>query len=374
MSQKFSLQSIEIKGFKSFNSEGQKLVLGDLTVLIGANGAGKSNLISFFKMITSITNSSLQNFIGVNGGANAFLHFGAKHTKQMESQLKFKAFDHEDLYRFVLSHAVGESLIFSDEEVQRFKNGKPNQNNPVIKTGQGESVLIQKNDFNDAGTFPSLLSRLQVYQFHDTSKESPLKRSVYLEDNKYLRSDGGNLAAILYALKNSDKWNKYYSRIVTYIRYALPEFDDFDLEPDVYNGRNIMLNWRAKYSDHLFGPHQLSDGSLRFMALMTLLLRPKELLPPIVIIDEPELGLHPSAISILANVINMVKSETQIIIATQSTNMVDQFDPSEIVVVEKDRKDNCTKLKRLDLNSLQEWLEEYSLSELWEKNVFGGKP
>lgn len=374
MSQKFSLQSIEIKGFKSFNSEGQKLEFGDLTVLIGANGAGKSNLISFFKMITSITNSSLQNFIGVNGGANAFLHFGAKQTKQMEAQLKFKAFDYEDLYRFVLSHAVGESLIFSNEEVQRFKNGKPNQKNPVIKTGLGESVLIQKNDFNDAGTFPSLLSRLQVYQFHDTSKESPLKRGVYLEDNKYLRSDGGNLAAILYALKNSDKWNKYYSRIVTYIRYALSEFDDFDLEPDVYNGRNILLNWRAKDSDYLFGPHQLSDGSLRFMALMTLLLRPKELLPPIIIIDEPELGLHPSAISILANVINMVKSETQIIIATQSTNMVDQFDPYEIVVVEKDRKDNCTKLKRLDLNSLQEWLEEYSLSELWEKNVFGGKP
>ncbi len=376
MSQKFLMQSIDIKGFKSFNAEGQKLELGDLTVLIGANGAGKSNLISFFRMITNMMNDSLHKYIGINGGADSLLYLGAKKTAQIESQFKFSFNNSVQNYRFILSYAAGDTLFISEE-------GSDWQSETGIRISEMTKALGKKETalsklVNKENTkflaVNNLLKCFQVYHFHDTTNASPMRKNSYLNDNKNLKSDGGNLAAILYAQKNSDRWNNYYKRIVEHIRYVLPEFEDFVLEPDIYSGKNIILNWRAKYSDHLFGPHQLSDGSLRFIALMTLLLRPKELLPPIIIIDEPELGLHPSAISILANVINFVKSETQIIIATQSPNFVDEFEPSEIVVVEKNRIENCTKLRRLDINSLKEWLEEYSLSELWEKNVLGGKP
>jgi len=376
MSQKISLESIEIKGFKSFNSEGQILELGDLTVLIGANGAGKSNLISFLRMITFIMTGGLQKYIGMHGAANSLLNFGAKNCNQIESRLKFKVNDSEDVYRFVLTYAAGDTLIFTEEELLWHKAGKMQPKRITMNPGRKESELSDriKHEKEEINIFQRLLRSLQVYQFHDTTNESRIRGKTNLDDNKYLKSDGGNMAAVLFALKNSTELDQYYDRIVEYIRYALPEFEDFVLEPDVYSGNSIILNWKAEHSDHLFGPHQLSDGSLRFMALMTLLLRPKELLPPIIIIDEPELGLHPSAISILANVINFVKSETQIIIATQSPNFVDEFEPSEIVVVEKDSIETCTKLRRLDICSLKEWLEEYSLSELWEKNVLGGKP
>lgn len=376
MSQKISLESIEIKGFKSFNSKGQILELGDLTLLIGANGAGKSNLISFFRMLTFIMTEELQMYVGINGGANSLLNFGAKNCKQIESQIKFRVNDSEDVYRFILSYAVTDTLVFIEEGLLRHNNGKILPKRTMFGLGSRESELAMEQSWENKDTkiFFDLLRSLQVYQFHDTSVESSIRGKTYIDDNKYLRRNGGNLAAVLFALKNSTEWSQFYKRIVEYIRYALPEFEDFVLEPDVYTGNSIILNWKAEHSDHLFGPHQLSDGSLRFMALLTLLLRPKELLPPIIIIDEPELGLHPSAISILANVINMVKSQTQIIIATQSPTLVDEFDPSEIVVVEKDRIENCTTLRRLDTNSLKEWLEEYSISELWEKNVLGGKP
>lgn len=320
--------------------------------------------------------TSLQKYIGLNGGANSLLNFGAKNTRQIESQIKFRVNDSEDLYRFVLSYAAGDTLIFTEEELQWHKVGKVTPRQIIMEPGRKESELL--NEVNqeklEIRILLNLLRSLQVYQFHDTTNESRIRGKTNLADNKYLRSDGGNMAAVLFALKNSTELNQFYKRIVEYIRYALPEFEDFVLEPDVYTGNSIILNWKAEHSDHLFGPHQLSDGSLRFMALMALLLRPKELLPPVIIIDEPELGLHPSAISILANVINLVKSETQIIIATQSPNFVDEFEPSEIVVVEKDRIENFTKLRRLDINSLKEWLEEYSISELWAKNVLGGKP
>ena len=376
MNQRISLESIEIKGFKSFNSYGQMLELGDLTVLIGANGAGKSNFISFLRMVSFMMEGSLQKYIGINGGANSLLHFGAKYTKQIECQIKFRVNESKDLYRFVLTHAAGDLLIFTGEELMWHRDGFEKPKLITMDPGRKESELLDKSNHakEEVKIFLRLLRSLKVYQFHDTTNESPLRAKAYLEDNKYLRSDGGNLAAVLYALKNSERWHNSYKRIVEYIRYALPEFEDFVLEPDIYSGNTVILNWSSEHSDHLFGPHQLSDGSLRFMALMGLLLRPKELLPPIIIIDEPELGLHPSAISVLASVINLVKSDTQIIIATQSSNLVDEFDAEEIVVVDKDKTDNSSKLKRLDPKTLNEWLEEYSISELWEKNVLGGKP
>jgi predicted ATPase len=194
-----------------------------------------------------------------------------------------------------------------------------------------------------------------------------------VEDGAFLREDAGNLAAYLLTLRETER--RYYDRIVETIRQVFPQFGDFVLEPRPLNQRNIILNWRERNrSEYLFGPHQLSDGTLRFMALATLFLQPPEKLPSVIVIDEPELGLHPYAITVLAGIIKAAAFDCQVILSTQSTRLVDEFDVDQIVIVERDRKDNCTRTHRPDAKALEEWIQEYTTSELWEKNVLGGRP
>lgn len=240
-----------------------------------------------------------------------------------------------------------------------------------LGAGHKESGLHKLS--SDYGT---ILSSCQVFQFSDTSSESHIRNNVYIGNDKSLYSDGGNLAAYLYTLKNSNNYKKYYERIVKRIRLVIPQFSDFSLEPSTISDRkNILLDWKEKnHQEYVFGPHQLSDGSLRFMALTTLLLQPPEKLPKIIIIDEPELGLHPTALSVLAGMIRTASQHSQVLIATQSTRLVDEFNCEDIIVAEWDTKENSSKFKRLDKEQLGEWLENYSLSELWEKNVLGGQP
>jgi predicted ATPase len=133
-----------------------------------------------------------------------------------------------------------------------------------------------------------------------------------------------------------------------------------------------MLNWRAKGADYEFGPHQLSDGTLRFTALATLLLLPMEMLPGTIIIDEPELGLHPYAIKLLASLLADASERTQVLVATQSTALVDEVRPEDVIVA--NLEEGATSLQRLDRESLADWLKDYSLSQMWESNLFGGRP
>jgi predicted ATPase len=213
----------------------------------------------------------------------------------------------------------------------------------------------------------------KAFQFDNTSSTADIRKSGYIEDASELHADAGNLAAFLYAMQRT--YPKYYRRIVETVGLVFPQFGDFDLKPSSANERYILLNWREKKRpDYLFGPHQLSDGTLRFMALTTLLMQPPEKLPRVIIIDEPELGLHPFAITALAGMIHSAATHCQVVISTQSTRLVDEFDVGQIVIVEHDDKDDCTRCRRPDAQALKEWSEEYSTSELWEKNVLGGRP
>jgi len=162
--------------------------------------------------------------------------------------------------------------------------------------------------------------------------------------------------------------------MIRYIRRVIPRFEDFVLEPFLINNDYIQLNWKETESNYIFGPHQLSDGSLRFIALVSLLLQPPDTCPSFIIIDEPELGLHPSAISSFAGMVNSASKHNAIILATQSTNLIDEFQPDQIMIVERHQERRCSELKRLNDEKLKEWIERYSISELWEKNVIGGRP
>ena len=208
----------------------------------------------------------------------------------------------------------------------------------------------------------------RVYHFHDTGPQAPPKQTSDLNDNDRLRSDAGNLAAFLYLLQ--ERYAAHYALIRSAVRQVFPRFDDFALRPNPLNPDTIRLEWRERDSDYRFGPHQLSDGTLRFICLATLLLQPT--LPSTVLIDEPELGLHPSALGVLASLVRSASARTQIIMTTQSVTLLDEFEPEQVITV--DRVEGASVFERLEADSLAVWLERYTLGEIWEKNVVGARP
>ncbi len=378
------LKSLHIKGFKSIdNIDGASIDFGDITVLLGANGVGKSNLVSFFNMMNYMMTGALQNFIGERGYADTFLYFGSQNTREITAQIKFEDERASDTYQFRLSHAAGDILIFTEEVLSYHQTGQARAFNLQLNPAVRESDLIEyvnrpsirEVEKRIAAVILGLLRNCRVFHFHDTSASARVRGQGYIEDNRYLKSDAGNLAAFLYRLKENSNTVAYYARIVRYIQKVMPQFGDFDLAPSAQNNNYITLNWRDKTNlQHLFGSHQLSDGSLRFMCLAALLLQPKESLPSVIILDEPELGLHPSAITYLSGMIKSASLHAQVIIATQSPRLVDEFNLEDIVVVQRDMNTQSTKFLRKDPEELSAWLDEYSLSELWEKNVIGGQP
>jgi len=365
------LQRIALSGFKSIKE--MELELGPLNVMIGSNGAGKSNLVSFFKMLNEMMGGRLQQFIGASGRAQSLLHYGSKNTPQMTAQLVFETDNGTDTYSMRLFHAAVDTLIFAEESLDFRRPGFERSQVVPLGTGHQETGVTKAAEEGNAvaRVFRHLFNNCRVYQFHDTSVTARVRQYCYVGDDRWLMPDAGNLAAVLYRLKRSND-QKAYHRIVGTIGQLAPYFDDFDLEPTGPGNSEIALNWREKGSDQLFGPHQISDGTLRAMALITLLLQPVDDLPNVIVIDEPELGLHPFAKNILASLMKKASHHCQIIVATQSAGFLDGFEPEDIVVVE--RTESGSVFERQSAEKLKDWLAEYTLRELWEKNVLGGGP
>ncbi|MEW5829457.1 MAG: AAA family ATPase [Chloroflexota bacterium] len=364
------LTHLSIQGFRSIRDL-DDLELGPLNVLIGANGSGKSNFISFFKMLNWMTPSlgNLQFYVEKMGGANSLLHDGASVTPQMKASLVFRTDTGTNEYSFRLSHAAGDTLIFSDEQFRYTPKDRTGDRNWVrLGAGHREAQIIKKADGDTTAKFIlSLMKQCVVYQFHNTSETARIRQKWDVNDNRFLKEDGANLAPFLLRLR--DYKSKYYLRIVETIRLVAPFFADFVLEPV---GNAVLLQWREKNSDLVFGSHQASDGTLRAMSLIALLLQPEDELPKVIILDEPELGLHPFAIEIISGLLHSVSMHTQVILATQSATLIDYFEPHQVIVV--DRPNRQSIFTRPDEAALKDWLAEYSLTELWQKNVIGGRP
>ncbi len=373
---KSRLKEITITGYKSLGTDTRpvKLQLGDLNIIIGANGAGKSNFISFFQMLANMMTGALQVYIGKNGSAESLLQFGSKKTKMISASLLFENSKYTDVYDFSLVKAVNDTLIFSEEVITAENKRTAKKRRFELCSGQKESFLFtNEENAPSVQVVKTILSSCRTFQFHDTSSEAHIRNAAYLEANRFLMSDGGNVAAYLYMLKM--KHEQYYRRIVDHVRYVMPSFHDFFLEPQVLNPQWIKLQWFEKGNrEYAFGAEHFSDGTLRFIALAVLLLQPPELLPQVIFVDEPELGLHPQAVDVLASMIKYAAKYTQVILATQSPRLLDSFSYKDIIVAEKDRGTGETTLKRLNESEMESWLEDYSLSQIWEKNIIGGQP
>ncbi|MGL4668356.1 MAG: AAA family ATPase, partial [Saezia sp.] len=338
------------------------LKFNKLNVLIGANGAGKSNLIGFFRLIGQILNHQLQASVGIAGGPDALLHFGRKRTEQLKAELYFG----NNGYKFELEATQDNRMMFARECLWW---NKPLDWKP--RSGHFESLVEEEKRHTRIYNFVvPAMKNWRAYHFHDTSSSAQVKQIHGINDNEYLRIDARNLAAFLYRLKNNHE--KSYKRIVKAVQLVAPFFGDFYLRPTPDNQEKIQLEWTEIGADIPFTASALSDGTLRFICLATVLLQPEEFMPATIIIDEPELGLHPYAITVLASLMQMAAQEQQLIVSTQSVELVNEFELDDLIVV--DKKDGTSTFKRLNTEEFNEWSEEYTLGEMWKKNLLGGRP
>ncbi len=354
------LSRIVLRGFKSIRE--CDLELRELNVLIGPNGAGKSNFIGFFRLIQQMLEGNLQRYVSKQGGPDALLHFGRKKTEQLSAELYFG----NNGYKFSLEPTQDNRMMFAEENFWWNMKG-----DWTISSGHFETeVESQKRSTRIYDYTVPPMKSWRLYHFHDTSDSALVKQRHGINDNLYLRPDARNLAAFLYFLK--DQHPSHYKRIVKTVRLVAPFFGDFLLRPQPDSKDQIELEWTEKGEDVPFKGHLLSDGTLRFICLTTVLMQPEELQPETILIDEPELGLHPFAINLLASLLRSTSKNKQVIVSTQSTDLLNEFSSEDVVVA--DRTEGYTHLHRLDSKALDAWLNEYSLGELWQKNVLGGRP
>ncbi len=363
-----TLSKLTIKGFKSIRKL-EDFELGALNVLIGANGAGKSNFVGFFRFLRDLVHQRLQTAIAVEGGADSFLFLGPKETPQLTAKLSFG----QNGYEFSLVPTYDGRLVFAWEFI--FYRDRRTS----LGSGHAEAKLKDKND--ELRPVPRCSAicicrdiKLGRLPFPRYELQRRRRRPHAINDDIALGANAENLAPFLFRISQTS--HQDYLRIRDVVRLAAPFFDDFLLRPIPGNEEMIQLEWRQRDSDYPFRANQLSDGTLRFICLATALLQPSP--PPTMLFDEPELGLHPYALALLGNLFRQAAGSSanfisrQIIVSTQSAPLLNEFTPEDIVIV--DRVHGESTFRRLNSDNLSEWLQEYTLAELWQKNVLGGRP
>jgi len=377
------LKKLTVHGFKSI--ERQTIELEPLNVLIGANGSGKSNLIDAVTFFQASALGERDILVKRMGGAGRILFHGNNATKACFFSCEATEFAYEQTLIPVAGNSLdvaSERLTIRDSAVEwsaggtdldalerQLKEHEERRLADTVATGE----LTEKEADAELSEFPSVRSYIKGwrrYHLHDTSATAAIKSACPVDDNRYLRGDASNLAAYLYWLRKMHPLE--YRRIVAMVRLNAPYFEDFVLEPQRLNEKTIRLEWKQRQSDAYFDADSLSGGTLRFIGLATLLKQPQSAMPSLIVIDEPELGLHPLAIRLLAEMLDAAAETTQLLVATQSVTLLDNFPIGQVIVADHDGRGS--QFRRLHADDYQAWLENFSLGELWEKNVLGGRP
>jgi len=358
-----NLQKISVEGFKSIQS--LTLNIESVNLFLGANGAGKSNFLSLFSFLNHLAQGTLSSYVARNGFAHSFLFFSAKKTPRMCIDL------HTDKIHYHAELSINtydDSFIFESEYIMCHSNTAKID----LRGKSGESGLLSNIHYvENQCNILDYLKNIRVYHFHDNSDYANFKQAISLEACEYLYPNAQNISAFLYRLRHEFPIN--YHDIVTTIQTVSPFFHDFYLKPAGNpDNEKILLKWLHRNHDSPFSANQLSDGTARFIFLAVLLLQPERLRPPIIILDEPELGLHPAALDVLADIIQKISQDNKIICTTQSVSFANHFMPENFIIV--DRQNDMSTFKRPTGKHLQIWLKDYSMGDIWEKNLIGGGP
>jgi predicted ATPase len=359
------LHQIKLTGFKSIKN--LDLKMNPINILVGANGAGKSNFISLFTFLRYLSEGKLQTYIEKQGYANTFFHFGAKTTPKIIIDIKVG----NNGYHAEFVHGeANDALVFDNE----YCTVSSSLRTWSIKGKLGESGLLPGSQA--ASDYVRHYSRdymqkCRVYHFHDTSPSAGFKQAQKLSSNTFLNSDASNLAPFILFLR--EQYQSSYQDIISTIQTVAPFFHDFYLEPRGEKGdESLLLRWVHRDHDMPFSANQLSDGTARFICLATLFLQPEWSRPSTIVLDEPELGLHPAALNVLADIIKSISKTNQVICSTQSVAFANQFEPEDFIVV--DQKNGVSMFSRPDSKALEHWLEDYGMGDIWTKNLIGGRP
>jgi predicted ATPase len=359
------LQKITLKGFKSIKA--LDLKMSPINILIGANGAGKSNFISLFTFLRHLSEGKLQTYVEKQGFANTFFHFGSKRTPKILIDIEIGS----NGYHVEFVHGEANDALVFDREYCMVDSS---QRIWVIKGKLGESGLLpgSESDSDSVRDYTrTYMEKCRVYHFHDTGPTAGFKQAQPLSSNTYLDADASNLAPFLLYLRKN--YPASYQEIVSAIKTVAPFFHDFYLEPRGEKGDEfLLLRWTHIDYDTPFSANQLSDGTARFICLAVLFLQPGVLRPKTIVLDEPELGLHPAALNVLAEMVKAAAKTSQVICSTQSAAFANQFEPEDFIVV--DQKKGVSTFKRPDKKALEHWLDNYGMGDIWSKNLIGGRP
>ena len=368
------IESLRVRGFRSL----EDIELSGLpaaAVLIGPNGAGKSNILRFLDLLRyMLRHRQLMTFLSWQGGAGDQLFSGAVSADRIAVEITLKSGGEWYDYRFVLESAHPNRFAFRKEAFRRRSDEHSNGNGwQNLGSGHLEAnlpLVVHSDEFMHldhaaAAAIMQVLSWCLIFQFHNT--DGRIRQNADVTEGSRLDTDGGNLAAVLYRMEQEDR--RRYERICRHIGRILPGFAHFDLEEDY---GKVALRWQSDWSSRSFGAHLTSDGSLRLFALVTLLNMPPEKLSPVILLDEPELGLHPAGISLIGGMIRSLSTQKQVIIATQSPRLVDAFGLDQTFVLEL--RQGRTEVRRYAPEEYRRWLDEYATGELWEQNLLGGRP
>ncbi len=355
------MDSITIRGYKSFKDI--TIPLRKINIIIGSNGAGKSNFLSLFALLGNTYNGLLARSVALSGGVDKLFHKGRKAT----DRIYIEVHDGKNFYGLDLMEADGALIV--EKEKLGYSSEPDKWTYLDIANFKPETSLRAYRGYARGDYINKYMSQIKKFHFHDTGYTSPFTGESNIDnDSYYLYFNGANLAAFLYEIMT--KHPMVYKRILRVIQSVAPFFNDFYLVPNEIG--NIRLQWRDKFSDVVYGPNDLSDGTLRFIALTVLFLQPEP--PKVIVIDEPELGLHPVAIEKLAGLIKSAANRgTQVIAATQNAELISNFAPEDILTV--DQRDGESVIKRLETEEFSQWLNDYTLGDLWKQRIMkGGQP
>lgn len=373
------ITKLAIENFKSIQR--QEVELDRINILIGPNGAGKSNFVEVFHFLERLSEQQLQQYIFQSGGVNALLFRGFKKHPNLRILVEF-AKEKDPALRGIYEIRLlsnGEEMRVEHERLRFFdanaiKQAEENQvKYPAALETRLKNFSEWRKENNLAHHFYRYFKDLKVFHFHDTSDNAPVKLAQPIDDIYFLKADAGNLAPLL--LHFREQYPETYRRIVQVVGLVYPLFHDFELAESPRAKDHVALRWREKGNDQVFTAKQISDGTLRFICLATLLIQPPDsaYVPNTIVLDEPELGLHPFAIEVLGELIQKTSLEKQLIVATQSVGLINYFQPEQLLITER-AENGATQLRRLKDKDFAAWLEDYSLGQLWENNMLGGKP
>lgn len=365
---------VAARGFRSFRDL-KRLLLGQINLLIGPNGVGKSNLLMLLDFLAAIFNGRLQHYVRKMGGTEHLLHFGSSTTHAIEIEVSLGGGSNS--YSVQLELAEGDTLFVSREKA-KFSGNRPKREAPFELDARPHSTEATISDIDHAkGQHPALqfvrnhIARWGVFHFDGTTRLATLRSTSTLGRPQPLVPDGSNLATFLYYLKHSH--TMAYSQILRTVQVSAPFVKDFVLVPFGEGESSVRLNWAHAESNEVLDASTLSNGIVHLLYLSTLLLQPIHCMPSTILIDEPELSLHPLPLNMVGGLVRSAAAYgPQLILSTQSSSLLDGFDPNHVLVA--NRVSGETQISRIDQDKVTDFGQDYSLGELWEMNAFGGRP